>query len=331
VNAVTDIFDGAVAPHNQSFVEDWIHALPFSVYSDEVEFLPASFYHVLDPEVELTAHYHCLRLSCKLVQEVERDTVDLVVDVQTLDVLTVVFHDNVDQIVDRAVLISDENLTVENLVVAEDTHDHLLIEAFGCGLEGDLHASRFLGLEIDISAWCQNEYGNRLVIRRGAYGGSLFSRIPTASSSASRSALCSAFFVASRTMRIRSLVLAAEMTWRPLPLPSEAPSMIPGRSSSWISAPPYSRTPGMAVSVVKAYEATSDLVLVTLERNVDLPTDGKPTNAIRASPLLLTSKPEPPPPPAPGPGSSSCARSRASFLIAVGTMMQRGAGTYSPF
>ena len=81
--------------------------------------------------------------------------------------------------------------------------------------------------------------------------------------------------------------------------------MIPGRSRSWISAPPYSSTPGIAVRVVKAYEATSDRVLVTLDRNVDLPTEGKPTNAIRASPLLLTSKPEPPPPPAPGPGSRS--------------------------
>lgn len=71
----------------------------------------------------------------------------------------------------------------------------------------------------------------------------------------------------------------------------------------------------MAVRVVNAYEATSDLVLVTLDRNVDFPTDGKPTRDIRASPLLLTSKPEPPPPPDPGPGSNSCARSRASFLV----------------
>lgn len=147
------------------------------------------------------------------------------------------------------------------------------------------------------------------------HGGSLLSRIPTASSSASRRARCSARLVASRIIRIRSLVLAAEMTWRPLPFPSAAPSIIPGKSSSWISAPPYSSTPGIAVSVVKAYEATSDLVLVTLDRNVDLPTDGNPTNAIRASPLLLTSNPAPPPDPAPGPGSRSCARSRASFLV----------------
>lgn len=146
------------------------------------------------------------------------------------------------------------------------------------------------------------------------YGGSRFRRIPTDSSSASRSARCSARFVASRIMRTMSLVLAAEMTWRPRPLPSEAPSMIPGRSRSWISAPPYSSTPGMAVRVVNEYDAASDFVLVTFDKNVDLPTDGKPTRAILASPLLLTSKPDPPPPPPPGPGSRSCARRRASFL-----------------
>lgn len=83
------------------------------------------------------------------------------------------------------------------------------------------------------------------------YGGDLLSLIPTASSSASRSARCSAFLVASRIINIMSLVFAALMTCRPLPLPSAAPSMIPGKSKIWISAPPYSSTPGMAVRVVK--------------------------------------------------------------------------------
>lgn len=72
----------------------------------------------------------------------------------------------------------------------------------------------------------------------------------------------------------------------------------------------------MAVRVVKAYAATAALVLVTFERNVDFPTDGKPTSAILASPDLDTSKPAPPPPPAPGPGSSSCALNLASLLVA---------------
>ena len=163
------------------------------------------------------------------------------------------------------------------------------------------------------------------------YGGSRLSRMPTDSSSRSSKALCSALFVASSIIRIKSLVFqnvsyllnyligtlptfAALMTCLPRPFPSEAPSMIPGKSSTWISAPPYSRTPGIAVRVVNEYAATSLLVFVIFERKVDLPTDGKPTSAIRASPLLLTSKPAPPPEPAPGAGSSSCARRRASFL-----------------
>lgn len=161
-------------------------------------------------------------------------------------------------------------------------------------------------------------------------GGSWLRRIPTASSSASSNARCSALFVASSTMSTMSLVcpesvqehacslrdptFAAEITCRPLPFPSEAPSMIPGKSRTWISAPPYSSTPGMAVRVVKEYAATSDFVLVTFDRNVDLPTEGKPTKAIRASPDLDTSNPVPAAPPAPGPGSRSCARNRASLL-----------------
>ena len=61
----------------------------------------------------------------------------------------------------------------------------------------------------------------------------------------------------------------------------------------------------MAVRVVKEYAATSLFVFVILERKVDFPTEGKPTSAMRASPLLLTSKPLPPLDPAPGAGSSS--------------------------
>ena len=89
--------------------------------------------------------------------------------------------------------------------------------------------------------------------------------------------------------------------------------MIPGKSRIWISAPPYSSTPGMAVRVVNEYAAASLLVLVILDKKVDFPTEGNPTSATRASPLLLTSKPLPPPP-LPPVGSRSWALSRASFL-----------------
>lgn len=51
-----------------------------------------------------------------------------------------------------------------------------------------------------------------------------------------------------------------------------------------------------------------------LLRKVDLPTDGKPTRAMRASPDFETSKPAPPPELAPGPGSRSWALRRASLL-----------------
>src|SRR5947207_16472 len=115
-------------------------------------------------------------------------------------------------------------------------------------------------------------------------------------------------------LQFRKHTFAALITCLPLPFPSAAPSIIPGKSSTWISAPPYSRTPGMAVSVVNAYAATSDFVFVILERNVDFPTEGNPTSAIRASPDFDTSKPDPPPPEEPGPGSRSCARRRASLL-----------------
>lgn len=71
----------------------------------------------------------------------------------------------------------------------------------------------------------------------------------------------------------------------------------------------------MAVKVVKAYDAASDFVLVTRERKVDLPTEGNPTSAIRASPDFDTSNPDPPPLPAPGAGSRSWARRRASLPL----------------
>ena len=71
----------------------------------------------------------------------------------------------------------------------------------------------------------------------------------------------------------------------------------------------------MAVSVVKEYAATSDLVFVILERRVDLPTDGNPTSAIRASPAFWTSKPVPAEEPEPAAGSRSCARRRASLPL----------------
>lgn len=64
-------------------------------------------------------------------------------------------------------------------------------------------------------------------------GGCLFSRRPNPSNSCSINFLCPRGFRTSRTMKIRLHVRATAMTCRPRPLPSLAPSMIPGRSSSY--------------------------------------------------------------------------------------------------
>jgi hypothetical protein len=47
------------------------------------------------------------------------------------------------------------------------------------------------------------------------------------------------------------------ITCLPRPLPSLAPSIIPGKSSNCIFAPLYRITPGTVVSVVNSYAATS--------------------------------------------------------------------------
>ena len=88
------------------------------------------------------------------------------------------------------------------------------------------------------------------------------------------------------------------MTFRislPLPLPSEAPLISPGRSRICILAPLWSMMPGMQVRVVKAKLPASDSTSVSWEMRLDLPTLGKPTNATEASPDFLISKPWFPP------------------------------------
>eukprot|EP00982_Pelagococcus_subviridis_P013651 31269-Pelagococcus_subviridis.AAC.12 len=73
--------------------------------------------------------------------------------------------------------------------------------------------------------------------RNVIFGGSLLRRMPKPSSSCSIKRLCVSGFSASNTITMTLHVRAVEMTWRPRPLPSFAPSMIPGRSRSCIFAP----------------------------------------------------------------------------------------------
>ena len=72
---------------------------------------------------------------------------------------------------------------------------------------------------------------------RTMFGGVLFRRMPKPSSSRSMMRLCVMGLDASSTIRITSHVRAVEMTCLPRPLPSLAPSIMPGMSSSWMRAP----------------------------------------------------------------------------------------------
>lgn len=121
----------------------------------------------------------------------EGDAVDLVVDVKTLDVLPMGLHDDIDEVVDSAAIIPEEDFAVEDLVVPEDVEDHFFVDFFGWRLEVDFHSPGLFLFEIDVSLECERTL---LIYTRRArtgtrgvktYGGSLFRRIPTASNSAS--------------------------------------------------------------------------------------------------------------------------------------------------
>ena len=86
---------------------------------------------------------------------------------------------------------------------------------------------------------------------------------------------------------MRSYINPPAMTCRPLPFPSLAPSIIPGKSRSWILAPLYRITPGTVVRVVNSYAATSEYTPAKLVNSVDLPTDGNPAKKIVTSAIIL--------------------------------------------
>lgn len=132
-----------------------------------------------------------------------------------------VLHDHIDKVIDsdwhllaqleipylstHTILITNKHFAIQDLVIAEDVVQHLLVEAvLGRRLEGNFHATSFFGLQVDIPVLFEHvaaEVGSTFT-----HGGSLFNLMPTASSSASSRALCSALFVASKTIKIMSLV-----------------------------------------------------------------------------------------------------------------------------
>lgn len=97
---VADVLNRASVPHNQRFGEIGIHAFALRVDAYQIQFGPAAVDDVAYAQVEFAAHDGRVGLAGEAVEEFEIDAVDFVVHVQAFDVCAVVFHDDVDELVD---------------------------------------------------------------------------------------------------------------------------------------------------------------------------------------------------------------------------------------
>lgn len=97
---VADVLNRASVPHNQRFGEIGIHAFALRVDAYQIQFGPAAVDDVAYAQVEFAAHDGRVGFAGEGVEEFEIDAVDFVVHVQAFDVCAVVFHDDVDELVD---------------------------------------------------------------------------------------------------------------------------------------------------------------------------------------------------------------------------------------
>ena len=58
------------------------YSVPLRIDPHQLQFLPAFLHYVLDSKIKLTAHHHGVRLSGKLVKEIQRDRINFVVDIK---------------------------------------------------------------------------------------------------------------------------------------------------------------------------------------------------------------------------------------------------------
>jgi hypothetical protein len=100
VNLIAHVLNSAVVPDDQGLAEVGIDTLSLRVDSDQVQFFPTSVDDLFDAEIEFAAHDDRVGFSSQAVEEVEADAVDFVVDVETLDVGSVISHDYVDELID---------------------------------------------------------------------------------------------------------------------------------------------------------------------------------------------------------------------------------------
>jgi len=100
VNRVAHILNITALPHNQRFVERWLDAFALRVDAHELQLFPAALDDFFNAEVQLAGHYRGVVFAGEGVEVLEADAVDFVVDVEAFNVGSVVFHDDVDELVD---------------------------------------------------------------------------------------------------------------------------------------------------------------------------------------------------------------------------------------
>jgi hypothetical protein len=100
VNRVAYVLDITALAHDQSFVKRGLNTLTLRIDAHELQFFPASLDHFCDSEVKFAGHDGCVVFAGESVEVLQADAVDFVVDVETLDVRSVLFHDDVDELVD---------------------------------------------------------------------------------------------------------------------------------------------------------------------------------------------------------------------------------------
>jgi hypothetical protein len=151
MHLITHILNRTPLAHNQCFTKIRRHALPLRIYPDQRKFLPTPIHDILNPEIELAAHYHGVRFAREFVEVRDADGVDFVVDVEAFDILAMIYHDGVDEVVDGGVFVADEDFAVEHFVVFEDVVEHFFVEVLGWRSEVYFHAAGFFGLEVDVA------------------------------------------------------------------------------------------------------------------------------------------------------------------------------------
>ena len=121
VNRIANIFNVAALSDDERFVEARLDTLALGVNPHELKFFPTPLDHFLDSEVKLTGHDGCVRLACEVVEMLQADAVDLVVDVKTLDVRSVILHDDIDELVDgRCGIVSESPATSFSLKATQE-------------------------------------------------------------------------------------------------------------------------------------------------------------------------------------------------------------------